>query len=174
MADQGCSASRAFVLAVASVCAVCGSQAAFARIGETEAEIEQRFGRSIHREEGNDPTEPGDKCLHYLKGEVVVMVTFWKGRSVREDYKFRQTIEGESLKTAEAIFDVNANGQDWEKPANIQDFNPGLKHGWNSSEHEITGFIYRNSPDTLIVADRSYLEERSRRRKAAESGAGGF
>jgi hypothetical protein len=162
------------VLVIACVSFVCASQAAYARLGETEAELEKRFGPPYFKQEPLIETEPGDKCLHYQKDGIQVMVMFWKGQSIREDYEFRGQIEGESLKKAAAIVEANANGQVLEQPANPRALNPNLKHGWNTVDGEMFAYIYVNSPDTLNIVSRSYMAERDRRTKAAKSGAGGF
>jgi hypothetical protein len=91
---------------LAAIIFLCGCMTAFARIGETEAQIESRYGKSF-------ATVRLSKIYFY--GEFFVVVSFANGKSGREIYVKRDST---ALNETEirSLLNANSNGTKWHGP----------------------------------------------------------
>jgi hypothetical protein len=151
---------------------------AWARVGESEAELTKRFG--FPREvEGSLLFGLSDKDLIFHKGGIDILVCIKDGRSVSELYTFSslardEKIEGELLKQAAAIVELNAGGHTWTKHPNPSRENPNILHFWMRSDLRLFAMIRSEVPNALQVCDMAIQEEVERQAKAAEAGLDGL
>ena len=84
---------------------LCGATA-FARIGETEAQIEKRYGK---------PTPSSSSTRGYFYKALFIIVTFDNGVSGIETYEKR---DGTSMSAGEIrqLLDANGDGTKWQEP----------------------------------------------------------
>jgi hypothetical protein len=153
----------------------------FARLGETEEQLGQRYGRPFYQSTDKSVVPPGgEKRLNYLKDNITVHVTLYQGRSVVEGYEFKDDgrkplpIEGDVLDTAEAILEASSQGHGWRRHPMPQQVNPRILHVWQREDGNASAVVWRNEPNTLEVSDSEFMRESNRARKASSTGASGF
>jgi hypothetical protein len=160
---------------------VCLPGASFGRLGETEEQLERRYGRPFYQttDRANMPLG-GEKRLNYLKDNITVHVTLSRGRSVSEGYEFKTNdrrpmpIDGDVLNTAEAILDANSEGHEWSRHPAPQSVNPRILHVWQRSDGEASAVVWKNEPSMLELSDNEFMRETGRARRAESAGASGF
>lgn len=152
-----------------------------ARLGETEEQLERRYGRPFYQTTDRANMPPGgEKRLNYLKDNITVHVTLHQGRSVSEGYEFNDSkrdplpIEGDVVDTAEAILEASSQGHEWRRNPAPQRINPGILHVWQRSDGNASAVVWRNKTNMLEVTDTEFMKESNRARKAGASGASGF
>ena len=153
----------------------------FGRLGETEEELERRYGRPFYQTTDRANMPPGgEKRLNYLKDNITVHVTLHRGRCVSEGYEFKDSqrrplpIENETLDTAEAILEASSQGSEWSRHPAPETVNPGIKHVWQRADGGASAVVWRNSPNMLELTDNEFMAESNRARKANAAGASGF
>lgn len=153
----------------------------FGRLGETEDQLERRYGRPFYQTTDKSMMPPaGEKRLNYLKDDITVNVTLYQGRSVSEGYEFQDSdrrplpIEGDVLDRAEAILEASSQGHNWNRHPAPQKINPGILHVWQRSDGNASAVVWRNNPNMLEVSDSEFMQESNRARKAGAAGASGF
>lgn len=173
---------KLFCLLTLTACSHLLSPAAcFGRLGETEEQLERRYGRPFYQTTDKSMMPPaGEKRLNYLKDDITVNVTLYQGRSVSEGYEFKDSarrpvpIEGDSLDRAEAILEASSQGHEWNRHPAPQRVNPGILHVWQRSDGNASAVVWRNKPNMLEVSDSEFMQESNRARKAGAAGASGF
>jgi hypothetical protein len=153
----------------------------FGRLGETEEQLDRRYGRSFYQTTDKSMMPPaGEKRLNYLKDDITVSVTLYQGRCVLEGYEFRDSnrrpapIEGDLLVRAEAILEASSQGHEWHKHPAPQQVNPDFVHVWERSDGNASAVVWRAKPNTLELTDMEFVRESNRARKAGAAGASGF
>lgn len=153
----------------------------FGRLGETEDQLEKRYGRPFYQTTDQSMMPPaGEKRLNYLKDDITVNVTLYQGRSVSEGYEFTDgdrrpaPIEGDLLVRAEAILEASSQGHNWKKHPAPQLVNRDILHVWERSDGNASAVVWRANPNTLELTDMEFMRESNRARKAGAAGASGF
>jgi hypothetical protein len=124
---------------------------AFARIGETEAQTEARYGKSTS---GSRPTKA------YFHKDFFIIVTFDNGASAIETYEKRN---GSPMSTVEirTLLDANGGGTKWHQP---------IRNGFEFYYHECTRFAEFNAvTNTLTVAQPEALKRIAARGHALQA-----
>jgi hypothetical protein len=116
-----------------------------ANLGETEAQIETRYGKS---KEELTPVTPDLKLqepttFHYSKGDYNIEVTFLKGLSVSEKYA---RIDGKPFAEKEfnQFFDANNFGSKWNEVAELGSnrfSHWNLENGKASASYSLGGYF---------------------------------
>jgi hypothetical protein len=115
-------AATAFLLA----CAL--AQHASARLRDTKAQVEERFGRSTKTAQA----QPGEEALEYRYKDFIVIVTFVAGKSEQEIFVHQDLKTPLSDSEIQSLLDMNSFGQRWEKSAEIPVWSLAGSdpHGW--------------------------------------------
>ncbi len=152
----------------------------FGRLGETEEELQRRYGQPFYQTTKKDEVPPGgEKMLSYLKDKIVIHVTLFQGRSVSEGFEFENAgrplpIEGDLIQKAEAILDANSSGRNWRRQPAPQVLNNEILHGWERDDGRAFAIVWRPNPNILEVSTVEFQKESGRARRAAAAGASGF
>jgi len=111
------------------------SATAFARIGETEAQIENRYGRS---------TSSFRSTRGYFYKDFFVIVTFDNAVSGIETYEKRNGTPISAMEI-KRLLEANSGGTKWHEP---------IRNGFDFQYKEKTRFAeYNGLTDTLTIAD---------------------
>jgi hypothetical protein len=112
------------ILALAIVIALSGQ--AFARLGQTEGQVNALFGKPV---DPGKPDRDGITTNMYKNptGEYIAVVQFLKGRSVSESYA-RVDSRKLSEKELSIFLQGNSAGKEWKK-------DPSGKFAWERSDH---------------------------------------
>jgi hypothetical protein len=131
---------------------LCGASA-FGRIGETEAQIEKRYGK---------PTPSSSSTKAYFHRDLLIIVAFDNGVSGIETYEKR---DGTSMSAAEIrqLLDANGDGTKWQEPIRIHN---GLEVRYKQK----TCFAEHNEiTNTLTIADYAALSRINARNQALDA-----
>ncbi len=129
---------------------LCGATA-FARIGETEMQIEKRYGKST-------PSSYSTKGYFYKN--LFIIVTFDNGVSGIETYEKRDVA---SISTGEIrrLLDANGGGTKWQEP---------IRNGLEVRYKGKTCFAeYNGITNTLTIADYAALSRINARKQALDA-----
>ena len=129
---------------------LCGATA-FARIGETETQIEKRYGKS---------TPSSSSTKGYFYKNLFIIVTFDKGLSGVETYEKR---DAASMSTEEIsqLLDANGDGTKWQEP---------IRNGLEARYTQKTCFAeYNGIANTLTIADYTALSRINVRNQALDA-----
>lgn len=129
---------------------LCGATA-FGRIGETEAQIEKRYGK---------PTPGSSSTRSYFYKALFIIVTFDNGVSGIETYEKR---DGTSMGAAEIreLLDANGDGTKWQEP---------IRNGLEVRYKQKTCFAEHNGiTNTLTIADYAALSRINARSQALDA-----
>ncbi len=124
---------------------------AFARIGETEAQIEKRYGK---------PTPSSSSTKGYFYKDLFIIVAFDNGVSGIETYEKR---DGASMSAGEIrqLLDVNGDGTKWQEP---------IRNGLEVRYKEKTRFAEYNAvTNTLTIADYAAVSRINARNQALDA-----
>ena len=124
---------------------------AFAHIGETEAQIEKRYGRPAS---GSGPTKG------YFHKDFFIIVTFDNDVSGIETYEKRN---GTSMSAAEIrqLLDANGDGTKWQEP---------IRNGLEVRYKQKTCFAeYNEIANTLTIADYAALSRINARNQSVDA-----
>ena len=128
---------------------LCGASA-FARIGETEAQIEKRYGK---------PTPSSSPTKAYFYKDLFIIVTFDNGVSGIETYEKH---DGTSMSAGEIkhLLDANGDGTKWQEP---------IRNGLEIRYKQKTCFAeYNEITNTLTIADYAALSRINARNPALD------
>ena len=164
---------------------ICGiaisPETCFGRLGETEEELQRRYGQPFYETTKKDEVPPGgEKILSYLKDKITISVTLRQGRSVREVYEFKDAnrrplpIEGDLIEKVEAIIDANSDGRTWRRHPAPQGTIPNALHLWERDDDNASAFVWKDEPSALEVSHRVFILESIKAQRAAAAGASGF
>ena len=129
---------------------LCGATA-FARIGETEAQIEKRYGK---------PTPSSSPTKGYFYRDLFIIVTFDNGVSGIETYEKR---DGALMSAGEIrqLLDANGDGTKWQEP---------IRNGLEVRYKQKTCFAeYNEITNTLTVAGCAALSRINARNQAIDT-----
>jgi hypothetical protein len=129
---------------------LCGATA-FARIGETEAQIEKRYGK---------PTPSSSPTKGYFYKDLFIIVAFDNGISGIETY---EKLDGASISTGEIrhLLDANGDGTKWQEP---------IRNGLEVRYKQKTCFAeYNEITNTLTIADYAALSRINARNQALDA-----
>ena len=129
---------------------LCGTTA-FGRIGETEAQIEKRYGK---------PTPSSSSTKAYFHRGLFIIVAFDNGVSGIETYEKR---DGASMSAAEIrqLLDANGDGTKWQGP---------IRNGLEARYTQKTCFAeYNGIANTLTIADYAALSRINVRNQALDA-----
>ena len=124
---------------------------AFARIGETEAQIEKRYGK---------PTPSSSSTKGYFYKDLFIIVSFDDGVSGIETYEKR---DGASMSAGEIrqLLDANGDGTKWQEP---------IRNGLEARYTQKTCFAeYNGIANTLTIADYAALSRINVRNQALDA-----
>ena len=128
---------------------LCGASV-FARIGETEAQIEKRYGK---------PTPSSSSTKGYFYKDLFIIVSFDDGVSGIETYEKR---DGASMSAGEIrqLLDANGDGTKWQEP---------IRTGLEARYTQKTCFAeYNEITNTLTIADYAALSRINARNPALD------
>ena len=128
---------------------LCGASA-FARIGETEAQIEKRYGK---------PTPSSSPTKGYFYRDLFIIVTFDNGVSGIETYKKH---DGTSMSAGEIkqLLEANGDGTKWQEP---------VRNRLEIRYKQKTCFAeYNEITNTLTIADYAALSRINARNPALD------
>lgn len=137
-------------LSAVILCALCASSA-FARLGETEKEIEARYGKALGTV--SRPNEPLQKV--YSSAGFDILVGYIDGRSGQEVF-FKKSKSAFSDAEIQTLLDANSGGGKWIEeplPASING------HVWHLQDR---GASYQGDRYAFIVELHAFEELRSR------------
>ena len=123
---------------------------AFARIGETEAQIEKRYGK---------PTPSSSSTKGYFYKDLFIIVAFDNGVSGIETYEKR----GASMSAGEIrqLLDANSDGTKWQE---------SIRNGLEIRYKQKTCFAeYNGITNTLTIADYAALSRINTRNQALDA-----
>lgn len=152
----------------------------FARLGETEDELIERFGQPVSDITAKDQVGIADKILMFKKGDTVIHATIYKGQCVSEGYQFMDSngnevaINGAALEKADAALGANAAGFRWQKHPNPSAINPDMLHAWNRTDGAVAAIVWRNKPSILEINSMRFIKEDNEAKRAAAAGSSGF
>lgn len=144
--------AMAAVVASAEIC--------FARLGETEAELEARYGKPY---ETIGDAAPAEKLLLFQKDGTSVSVRIFNGRSACEIYRFRDAkgnkiaIKDDQAKLKQ-ILDANGNGAEWLGGAS-EAKEDKFDFMWMRSDFAASAAVYRAAPEALEVYTLEYFNK---------------
>jgi hypothetical protein len=124
---------------------------AFARIGETEAQIKKRYGK---------PTPSSSSTKGYFYRDLFIIVDFDNGVSRIETYGKR---DGTSMSAAEIrqLLDANGDGTKWQEP---------IRNGLEVRYKQKTCVAEHNGiTNTLTIADYAALSRINARNQALDA-----
>ena len=166
---------RFVALLVLAAAATYPTHECFARIGETEQELAQRFGKPTLTTVRQLP--PGvDKQVDFLKNGIAVSVCIHAGKSVCEQYWIvdlksddrGQTITAGNIDKIRALVEANAGDSQWQEIPNADVVSGGKAHyAWQRLDGKATAVVLSAKPDILEVRDMTWA-------KTAAGGAAGF
>ena len=158
--------------------ATCPVGACWARLGETEAELKERYGELVAPIGNGDA---GEKNLCFHKESVFVAAFVFRGRCVLEAYAFAEVFPApppgaikDNIQKAQLLLKENEQGATWVKrpPKNIA--GAGTSLFWERSDAEALAFVCENLPEMLAVMDASYMKELEANAKNNDEGLRGF
>jgi hypothetical protein len=137
------------------------SASTFARIDETEAQIEARYGKPIHAVNDNDGVV---KSLAYLSGGFAIVVKFEEGISRAE--MFVKSDHSDFSETEISILlGANKDGFNWlGHPDNVE---PD-RQVWCSTDKRSRVAHYIKSSRQLFITSQQFLEREAARKTARD------
>jgi hypothetical protein len=139
------------------------SVTSFARIGETEAECEARYGKSIATVQVF-PDQLADSRKEYLKEGIKITIAFWKDRAIEVIYNI-DSLRKVSQEGILTLLAANAGGSEWtlvEEPASpaiVQRggrIRPNGASRWNRKDGLAKAFFDPNNG--LSISDNAWQE----------------
>lgn len=149
-----------------------------ARLGETEAELEARYGKPGLEDTKPLDAAPADKRVWFNKDGVLVGAIIFRGRCVGVGYGFSDQDGGKTTVTAQmakakVLLEANAQGATWkEKLPEL--VNPGMEYLWERSDGKAFAVVWKRSAATLQIMDASFVNESANSDKQSEAGLKGF
>jgi len=140
---------KLFTLALGIVIAV---SSCFARIGETKAEIEARYGKALSSSSG-----PGTPIFLYRKSGMQIGVVFIKGKSAAEFYS-RIDKHGLSENEIKLLLDANSFNGQWVK-----------SEGPSTWKLEPSGYLATRTSESLVIHTPEFVEMSKEEREKAEA-----
>ena len=128
---------------------------AHARIGETEAQIEARYGKPLKTD--------GDFKAYTANGFTII-VTFLDGRSEGEMFEKPDRAAFSENELA-MLMTANGGGRKWTDATPQFDF---VRKMWRSADGNLTA-VYKTIPPTLVIASRKFAEHQERTQKKEET-----
>jgi hypothetical protein len=104
---------RVATLIFVSACLI--TQHAGARLGETKAQLDARYGRSVKKLQA----DPGEEMFEYRHKDLFVLVTFVHGKSEMEIYAHQDGKTPLTQNEIESFLNINSFDKRWEKSAEI-------------------------------------------------------
>jgi hypothetical protein len=172
-------ATKCFGFCFVALILVLGTSAqCFARLGETEAAIRERYGHPFHMVTSRADVGRADKHLYFRKGDISVIVILFKGRCVGEMYTVRDKGGKElpiddAFDKAEALLQANSNGVEWQE-GNAVAVNPEMLRLWERADGKAIAAVWKKSPSTLQVLESDFVNDNASSEKQAEAGLEGF
>lgn len=161
-----------FVMIAAAACPI---HECFARLGESEQELLERFGKPIATNFKQLP--PGvDKQVDFFKNGIGVSVCLQRGRSVCERYwivdpksdERGKQIDASNIDTIRALVETNAQDSQWQEIPHADVASGGrANYAWQRRDGRATAMVPSDMPDIVEVRDMTWA-------KTAASGAAGF
>jgi hypothetical protein len=170
--------NKLFMTALATVILAGAGTQCFARLGETEEELEKRYGKPLEVRARPPEAPPAEKAMVFTKDNMIVIVHVFQGRSVSEWYWFRDSnrkefpVEKDPQK-AEALLRANSAGVVWEKHPPIAS-NKEISLYWKRSDEQALAYVLKEEPEILRVQDASFVKESANSDKQKEAGLSGF
>lgn len=155
--------NRALSVLVAGAVMIGSSQLCLAVLGETEAELETRYGKPVATAENPKHSEPAEKVLYWRTEEGLVSAYMWRGRCVQEtcvfvDHSGAKVPVKQNLKKAEAFLQTNAAGATWKSHPRLVDARMELV--WSRSDGGAIAIVTTHLPSEVLVLDQTYTEAR--------------
>lgn len=152
----------------------------FARLGETEDELIERFGQPVSEITDKDELGIADKELVFKKDDTIIHATIYKGRCASEGYRFMDrngkdvSLRGLAVEKANAALGANAAGFRWVKMPDPTAINPDMLHAWNRSDGKVAAVVWENNPSMIEIQDMNYVRADNQAKQAGAAGKSGF
>lgn len=159
---------RMLSLLIAGGVAIGSSQLCCARLGETEAELEARYGNPLGEKLAPEVPVPAEKVLTFKKDGEIVVVELWRGRSASEWHVFRDG-GGNALAAAKcpqrvaAALEANSQGSSWE--AHGDRSNIGLLQFWSRQDGSAVAWVKADMPDAVQIQTLDFMDTRMKTAK---------
>ena len=155
------------------------AEAGFARLGETEAELEARYGKPVRTEPKPLDVAPAEKRVWFEKNGILVGAIIYRGRCVGEGYGFigsggEKVAVADEMPKAKALLQANAQGEVWNEHLFPERVNPNMECLWQRSDGKAFAVVWKRSSDTLQVMDAAFVNESANSDKQSEAGLQGF
>ena len=152
-----------FVMAVFAVAVVVASaEMCFARLGETEAELEARYGKPSEVVMQPKFVGPAEKTLHWNKNDTFVSVVIYRGRCVQHSFAFYDARNNkvpvkQNLQKAMALLEENAEGEKWSPRPEFADNE--LLLVWERSDFKALAYVTSKYPNQLVIENTAFRKE---------------
>lgn len=171
--------NRMLSVFVAGAVMIGSAQVSFARLGETEAELEARYGKPLQTDVKPKDVPGAEKRLHFSKKGINVTVYTFRGRSGREDYGFTDGSGNPSpvranIAKAEALLEASAGDAQWQATAVPPLFDGVIELLWARSDGRAKANVFVAKPDVMRVIDQAFIDESNRSDTQESIGLGGF
>lgn len=137
------------------------SQACLARLGETEAELEARYGKPDKTADNPKHSEPAEKVLYWDNQAFMVGAYTWRGRCVQESCIFYGP-DGERMpireiqNLAERFLQTNGGDGTWVPQPQLT--SDQLELVWVRSDRKALAIVTTHMPNEVLVMDQAYVE----------------
>jgi hypothetical protein len=132
----------------------CSTGQCFAVLGDTEAELEKRYGKPLEVRVAPNLEFPTEKMLKYSKDGDIIIVELWRGSSALEMRAFRDG-NGKPVDPATqqarvaAMLEANAQGSSWEAVGERPQY--GMLQMWTRKDMGAMACVRKEIPNALEV-----------------------
>ena len=150
------------LLAVTAALMIGSAGRAMARLGETEAQVEARFGPAVSGDK-----EPRDGMLTklYTKSGVQVMVFFIAGKSAAEGYS-KDNLEAFSETEVQTLLEANAQGKNTWEESKQTNFTKKIFLRSDAQAKAIDTRIGKNP--NVLIASKAWFDSANKTRQEKE------
>jgi hypothetical protein len=149
------------VVVVVGAVMIGSPQASLARLGETEAELEARYGKPDRTADNPKHSEPAEKVMYWNNGAFMVAAYTWRGRCVQESCSFYGP-DGEKMPVreiqslAERFLQKNGGDGTWVSQPHLA--SDQLELVWIRSDRNALAIVTTHMPNEVLVMDQAYVE----------------
>jgi hypothetical protein len=132
----------------------------FARVGETEMQVENRYGKAISKL----TTDGVVKSCGYSSGGFLIVVEFEKGVSQMEIFAKADRSELSETEIT-TLLEANKDGFNW---LGHPDEAFGGHRSWCSTDKRSRVAYYEENIPNLVISNMDYVDKKTERRKVKE------
>lgn len=154
--------NRFFMAVSAMAMVVASAEMCFARLGETEAELEARYGKPSKVVMQPKFVGPAEKTLHWNKQDTFVSVVIYRGRCVQHSVAFydagnNKVSVKQNLQKAMSLLEENAQGEEWSPRPEFA--GNELLLVWERSDFKAIAYVTSKSPHELLIENTAFRKE---------------